>query len=98
KRASHGRTPNGFEAGGGKKERRSTLITGSSPAECACPMRRNPASVRSIIPSLWKTKSKPRSRTKRLIKKRQATGGGASRASLAELKRSGLDRRVSASS
>jgi len=55
--------------GGGKcnKYRRSTSITVSSPAECACPMRRNPASVNSIIPSLWKMKSRPGSSTSRSI-------------------------------
>src|SRR5262249_30950602 len=42
--------------------RRSILITVSRPAECACPMRRNPALVSSIIPSSWTTKSRPGSR------------------------------------
>src|SRR5262249_40586983 len=41
------------EAGKRNKYRRPTSMTVSSPAECACPMRRNPDSVSSIIPSLW---------------------------------------------
>src|SRR5262245_22383634 len=46
-------------AGKYKRSRPSTSITVSSPAECACPMRRKPASVSSIVPSAWTTKSRP---------------------------------------
>jgi hypothetical protein len=69
-------------------------MTVSSPAECTCPMRRNPASLSSIAPSLWKTKSRPTSRTSRSIGEGGGTRDGAFDASLAGLKRSGLDRRV----
>ena len=86
------------EAGKRNKQRRSTSMTVSSPAECACPMRRNPASVNSIIPSSWQTKSKPASRTSRSIGEGAGTRDGAFDSSLAGPKRSGLDRRVSASS
>jgi hypothetical protein len=55
-------------------------------------MRRNPASVSSVAPSLWKTKSRPTSRTSRSIGEGGGTRDGAFDASLAGLKRSGLDR------
>jgi hypothetical protein len=88
----------GLEAGKCNKDRRSTSITVSSPAECACPMRRNPASVNSIIPSLWKMKSRPGSSTSRSIGEDTGTRDGAFDASLAGLEWSRVDRRVSASS
>jgi hypothetical protein len=49
---------------------------------------RNPASVSSIIPSLWKTKSRPGSRTSRSIGEGAGTRDGAFGASLAGLKSS----------
>ena len=40
-------------------------ITALNPAECACSIRRNPASVSSIAPSSWMTKSRSGSRRRR---------------------------------
>src|SRR6516164_959434 len=69
-------------------------MTVSSPAECACAMRRNPALVSSIISSLWQTKSRPASRTSRSIGEGAGTRDGAFDASLGGLVRLGFDRHV----
>src|SRR5215471_394905 len=91
--------PPSFVAGKRNTSRLSILITVSRPAECACLMRRNPASVSSIIsPSSWTTKSRPASRTSRSMGEDAGTTDGAFGASLAGLERSGLDRRVKSAS
>jgi hypothetical protein len=58
RRYRSGDAPPSFVAGKRNTSRLSILITVSRPAECACLMRRNPASVSSIIPSSWTTKSR----------------------------------------
>src|SRR5215471_14911122 len=90
--------PPSFVAGKRNTSRLSILITVSRPAECACPMRRNPASVISIVPSLWRMKSRPGSSTSRSIGGGAGTRDGAFGASLAGLERSGVDRRVKGAS
>src|SRR5262249_37799848 len=86
------------EAGERKKKRQLNSIDVSRPAEGARPMRRTPASVSSIIPSLWQTKSKPASRTSRSIGEGAGTRDGAFDASLAGLVRLELDLRAECAS
>jgi hypothetical protein len=62
RRYRSGDAPPSFVVGKRNTSRLSIVITVSRPAECACRMRRNPASVSSIIPSSWTTKSRPGSR------------------------------------
>jgi len=90
--------PPSFVAGKRNTSRLSILIMVSRPAECACLMRRNPASVSSINPSSWTTKSRLGSRTSRSMGEDAGTRDGALGASLAGLERWGLDRRVKSAS
>src|SRR5262245_15277591 len=90
--------PPSFVAGKRNASRLATFLTAARPAERACLMRRNPASVSSIIPSSWTTKSRPGSRTSRSMGEDAGTRDGAFGASLAGLERSGLDRRVKSAS
>src|SRR5262245_45219416 len=65
RRYQSGDAPPNLVAGKRNTSRLSILITVSRPAECACLMRRNPVSVRSINQSSWTTKSRPGWRTSR---------------------------------
>src|SRR5262249_48765015 len=87
-------------SGAGKRNtsRPSIPITTSIAAECACAMRRNPTPVSSIVPSLWKRKSRPGSRTTRSMGEGAGTRGGVFRVLLASFEGSDFDRRVKSAS